>query len=314
MPETWTAADLPDLTGRVAVVTGGNSGLGLETARGLAARGAQVVIACRSAEKAADALSDLRAGLPDAKLESLPLDLASLASVRAFADAFRARHGRLDILCNNAGVMAIPYRKTGDGFEMQIGTNHLGHFALTGCLLDRLLATPGARVVNVSSTMHRVGRIRFDDLQGERSYSRWGAYGQSKLANLLFSFELARRAAKAGAPFASLAAHPGYAATNLQTVGPRMEGSGWMERIMVFGNRLLAQTAARGALPSLYAAAAPGARSGAYYGPDGPFEMWGAPREVGASRRARDEAAAAQLWDVSAALTGVGYEALTKAA
>ena len=314
MPEKWTAADLPDLSGRVAVVTGGNSGLGLETARGLASRGAHVVIACRNASKAEGALGEIRKGQPSASVEAMSLDLASLASVRAFADAYRARHGRLDVLCNNAGVMAIPRRLTEDGFEMQLGTNHLGHFALTGSLLDRLLATPGARVVNVSSTMHRVGRIRFDDLQGERSYSKWLAYAQSKLANLLFTFELGRRAERAGAALACLAAHPGYAATNLQTAGPRMEGSAFMERVVLLGNRILAQPAAMGALPSLYAAAGPDARSGAYYGPDGPFEMWGHPRPVGCTRRARNAADAARLWDVSAELTGARFEALAKSA
>jgi NAD(P)-dependent dehydrogenase (short-subunit alcohol dehydrogenase family) len=306
----WTAADLPDLTGKVFVVTGGNSGLGLETARELARKGGHVVIACRDTGKAAAALDDLRASAPKVSAEAMRLDLASLASVRAFADAFRGGHTRLDALCNNAGVMALPYRKTADGFEMQLGTNHLGHFALTGCLLDVLRATPGARVVNVSSTMHRIGRMRFDDLQSERSYAKWPAYGQSKLANLLFTYELARRAEKATLNLTSVAAHPGYAATNLQTAGPRMEGAALMERLSLLGNRLFAQTAAMGALPTIYAAAAPGVRGGDYYGPSSVGEMWGSPKQVRSSGRSRDLEAAARLWRVSEELTGVSFPGL----
>lgn len=306
----WTAADLPELTGKVFVVTGGNSGLGLETARELARKGGTVVIACRDAGKAATALSQIRASAPGSSVESLTLDLASLASVRAFAGAFRANYRRLDALCNNAGVMALPYRKTKDGFEMQFGTNHLGHFALTGCLIDVLCATPGARVVNVSSTMHRIGRIRFDDLQSERSYGKWRAYGQSKLANLLFTYELARRAEKAAVDLVSVAAHPGYAATNLQTAGPRMEGAAFMERVSLLGNRWFAQTSAMGALPILYAAAAPEVRGGDYFGPSGVGEMWGSPSKVRSSARSHDLEAAARLWKVSQDLTGVSFPRL----
>jgi len=306
----WTAADLPNLSGKVFVVTGGNSGLGLETAREPARKGGRVVIACRDAARAERALMQLRADVAEASVEAMDLDLASLASVRAFADAFRARHHRLDALCNNAGVMTLPYRKTLDGFEMQLGTNHLGHFALTGRLLDVLCATRGARVVNVSSAMHRFGRIHFDDLQSERSYAKWRAYGQSKLANLLFTYELARRAEKAGFELASVAARPGYAATNLQFAGPRMEGAVWMERLSLLGNRLFAQTAAMGALPILYAAAAPGVRGGDYFGPSGPGEMWGSPKKVRSSARSYDLETAARLWQVSRGLTGVGFPGL----
>jgi len=306
----WTAADLPDLSGKVFVVTGGNSGLGLETARELSRKSAHVVIACRDAAKAATALSEIRAGARGASIEAVNLDLASLASVRAFAEAFCANHHRLDALCNNAGVMALPYRKTADGFEMQFGTNHLGHFALTGFLLDVLCATPGARVVNVSSSAHRFGRIRFDDLQSERSYGRWRAYGQSKLANLLFTYELARRVEKAGVALLSVAAHPGYAATNLQTAGPRMEGAAWMERLSLLGNRLFAQSAGMGALPTLYAATAPDVRGGDYFGPDGVGEMWGSPTRVRSSARAQDRESAARLWQVSRDLTGVRFPRL----
>ena len=306
----WTAADLPELSDKVFVVTGGNSGLGLETARELARKGGIVVIACRDAGKAATALSQIRASAPGASVTAMGLDLASLASVRAFAEEFRASYRRLDALCNNAGVMALPYRKTKDGFEMQFGTNHLGHFALTGRLLDVLCATPGARVVNVSSTMHRIGRIRFDDLQSERSYGKWRAYGQSKLANLLFTYELARRAEKAAVDLVSVAAHPGYAATNLQTAGPRMEGAALMERLSLLGNRLFAQTSAMGALPTLYAAAAPEVRGGDYFGPSGVGEMWGSPRKVRSSARSHDLEAAARLWQVSRDLSGVSFARL----
>ncbi|MCC6640258.1 MAG: SDR family oxidoreductase [Deltaproteobacteria bacterium] len=303
----WTAADLPDLSGRVFVVTGGNSGIGLETARELARKGGHVVIGCRDEARAVHAMGEIRASAPHAAVESLPLDLADLASVRTFAETLGKRHARLDVLCNNAGVMALPYRKTTDGFEMQIGTNHLGHFALTGLLLRLLLATPGARVVTIASGAHRYGRICFDDLQSERRYGKWRAYAQSKLANLLFGFELARRMDAARADLVSVAAHPGYAATNLPSAGPRMSGSWLGERAVALGNRLLAQSPAMGALPSLYAIAAPDVRSGEYYGPDGLREMRGHPRRVAAARRARDPETAERLWQISEALTGVRW-------
>jgi NAD(P)-dependent dehydrogenase (short-subunit alcohol dehydrogenase family) len=311
MKKGWTADDVPPLDGRVAIVTGANSGLGLETARVLARRGAHVVLACRNPEKARVAEREIAAAAPapDA-VEALALDLASLASVRAFADAFRKRHGALHLLVNNAGIMAIPLARTAEGFEMQLGTNHLGHFALTGLLLDVLLATPRARVVTVSSSMHRIGRIRFDDLQGERSYGAWRAYGQSKLANLLFTFELQRRLARRGAEAIAVAAHPGYAATQLQEVGPRARNSTLMTQAVALGNRLLAQSAAMGALPSLYAATAGEVRGGDYFGPDSWFEMRGHPRRVGSTARARDEQTAARLWSASEELTGVRYGAL----
>src|SRR5579885_1338273 len=198
-PKPWTAADVPDCSGRTAIVTGANSGIGYEAARVLAGRHADVILACRSLDKARAAAAQIRSDSPDASVEAMELDLASLGSVRSFAEAFHQRRRRLDLLCNNAGVMALPYRRTADGFEMQLGTNHLGHFALTGLLLDLLLAAPGARVVTVSSGMHHIGSIRFDNLQWERGYQKWLAYGRSKLANLLFAFELQRKADQAGA-------------------------------------------------------------------------------------------------------------------
>jgi NAD(P)-dependent dehydrogenase (short-subunit alcohol dehydrogenase family) len=306
----WTAADVPDLAGGTAVVTGANSGIGFEAARALARRGARVVLACRNPDRAREAARAIEGESPAGAVEVRALDLASLASVRAFAEGLQRDPGRLELLVNNAGVMAIPRRTTADGFEMQLGTNHLGHFALTGLLLDRLLAAPAARIVTVSSSVHRIGRIVFDDLQGERRYGAWRAYAQSKLANLLFAFELQRRLVAAGAAALSVACHPGYAATQLQFVGPRLSGSSLMHGIMAFGNRLFAQDAAAGALPTLYAATAPDVRGGDFVGPDGVGEMRGHPKRVAPAARARDERSAARLWEVSEALTGVRYGAL----
>jgi NAD(P)-dependent dehydrogenase (short-subunit alcohol dehydrogenase family) len=307
MSRQWTAADIPDLSGKTIIVTGGNSGIGYEAALELAGKGARVVLACRDQKKADTAAEAIRGAHARAAVDVMTLDLASLASVGAFADAFRQHHTRLDVLCNNAGVMALPYRKTADGFEMQIGTNHLGHFALTGQLLDILRATPSARVVNVSSGAHRAGWIRFKDLHWERSYRKWLAYGQSKLANLLFTYELQRRLAAANVPILSLACHPGYAATNLQSAGPRMAGSTFMERVTELGNRLFAQSAAMGALPTLYAVSAPDVQGGDYIGPDGFGEMHGHPRKVQSSTRSHDRETADRLWQLSEQLTGVRY-------
>lgn len=303
----WTKNDIPDLGSRTAVVTGANSGIGFEAALGLAERGARVVLACRSKSKADEAADAIRSAAPQAALDFLPLDLSSLTSVRAFADGLRSRHGKLDLLVNNAGVMALPYRRTADGFEMQFGTNHLGHFALTGLLLDLLLATPGSRIVNVSSQMHRVGRIRFHDLHWEKGYGKWRAYGQSKVANLLFSHALHGRLRAAGAPTIVASCHPGYASTHLQAAGPEMEGSTLMVKITDLGNRLLAQPASMGALPTLYAATAPDVQSGDYIGPDGLFGMAGHPQKVGRTRYARKDGVAERLWQESERLTGVRY-------
>jgi NAD(P)-dependent dehydrogenase (short-subunit alcohol dehydrogenase family) len=293
--------EIPDQQGRIAVVTGANSGIGLEAARELARAGGRLVLACRSTAKGVAAAESIRATVPGAELDVEALDLTSLDSVRAFAG--RYAHERLDLLINNAGVMASPYSKTADGFELQLGTNHLGHFALTGLLLGKLLATPRARVVTVSSTAHKFGRIDFDDLQSERSYQRWRAYGQSKLANLLFALELDRRLRASGADVLSVAAHPGYAATNLQfAVTPsRIERLG--SQVL---NRVYAQGADRGALPTLYAATAeiPG---GSFVGPDGFQEMRGKPKVVTPTRSARDPQKAQRLWDVSEQLTGVQF-------
>src|SRR5271157_2630057 len=309
MPDkkAWTADDMPDLSGKTIVVTGGNSGIGYEAALEFARKRAEVILACRDLGKARTAADQISASSPSAKVEVMELDLSNLASVRGFADAFHLEHPALHVLCNNAGVMAIPYRRTADGFEMQFGTNHLGHFALTGLLLDRLLATEGARVVNVSSGAHRMGKIRFDDLQWKKGYRKWMAYGQSKLANLLFTFALQRRIDAAHAKLLAVACHPGYAATNLQAAGPRMQGSSMLESLFSFGNRLFAQSAAMGALPTEYAAVAPGVHGGDYIGPDGLAELWGNPVAVGCSAAARDAAVAKRLWEVSEQLTNVHY-------
>ncbi len=301
---------LPDQRGRTAIVTGGNGGIGLEAARMLAAKGARIVVGCRNAEKAKGAVDAIGNAVPGAEVEVLSLDLASLASVRAFAAAYRAKHARLDLLVNNAGVMAIPRRDTADGFEMQLGTNHLGHFALTGLLLDLVLATPGARIVNVSSSAHRAGKLNFDDLQSRRSYARWGAYGQSKLANLLFTFELARRLEQRQLTQICVACHPGWAATDLQFVGARMDGSRLFALASSIGNHLLAQSAEDGAKPTVQAAIGPDVKSGDYWGPDGFGELWGDPKRVGCSARARSTEDALRLFEVSEELTGVRYQAV----
>jgi NAD(P)-dependent dehydrogenase (short-subunit alcohol dehydrogenase family) len=300
----WTTEQIPDQTGRTAVVTGANSGLGLVCARELARAGATVVLACRSAERGTAAVQEISQAVPGAQLELASLDLSSLASVEAFAEHLRSTHDGFELLLNNAGVMAPPRRVTADGFELQLGTNLLGHFALTGRLLAALEGRTDARVVTLSSIAHRTGRINFDDLQSERRYSRWRAYGQSKLADLLFALELDRRLRAAGSPVKSLAAHPGYAATHLQSAAvPTLD-----RLVMVVTNALFAQSADRGALPPLYAATEPGLEGGLYIGPDGPGEFRGSPRQVSPNRAARDEAVAARLWAVSEELTGVRFE------
>jgi NAD(P)-dependent dehydrogenase (short-subunit alcohol dehydrogenase family) len=293
----WTANDIPDLSGKTAVVTGANSGLGYETALGLARHGAHVVMACRDERRGTEAVQRLRTDAPTASAELSLLDLADLASVRKFAEAYAGERDGLDILVDNAGVMALDERRqTADGFEMQLGTNHLGHFALTGLLLPQLQARPSARVVAVTSFGHKVGRMNFDDLQWERSYRKWLAYGRSKLANLLFIFELDRRARAAGSTLVATAAHPGYANTNLQA-GTSFQWSNFM-----------AQSAADGALPTLYGATAPDAQGGEFFGPDGFLQQRGAPKRVTAAKKAYDADDARRLWEVSEELTGVTYQ------
>ena len=307
--DKWTADQIPDLKGKTAIVTGANSGLGYDTALELARHGAHVVLACRSRDKTEKAMEEMRKSAPQAQIEFMALDLSDLASVRSFAKAFLAKHARLDLLCNNAGVMALPFGKTKDGFEMQIGTNHLGHFALTGLLLGTLQSTPGSRVMNVASLAHNWTRaLDLDDLNWERKrYSKWDAYGKSKLANLTYTFELDRRLKKSGSNVMTVAAHPGYSATNLMFVGPAQEKSALGKFIMDAGNALFAQSAAMGALPSLYAATMPDVQGADYIGPDGFQQLKGYPKKVGCRKIARDPEIGARLWQLSEKLTGVSY-------
>jgi NAD(P)-dependent dehydrogenase (short-subunit alcohol dehydrogenase family) len=300
----WSAADVPDQTGRVAVVTGSNTGIGYEAAAVLADHGAHVVLAVRNLDKGKAAIETIKAASPRADVALQELDLSALDSVRAAADALRSAYPRIDLLVNNAGVMYTPKQTTKDGFEMQFGTNHLGHFALTGLVLDHLLPVQGSRVVTVSSVGHRIrAAIHFDDLQWEHSYNRVAAYGQAKLANLLFSYELQRRLTAKGAPTIAVAAHPGFSDTELtRYVVPALLRPA--ERLLA---PLLAQPAAMGALPTLRAATDPTARGGQYYGPDGLGEVRGHPKLVKSSGQSHDESLQRRLWTVSEELTGVTY-------
>ncbi|MFQ5434874.1 MAG: oxidoreductase [Anaerolineae bacterium] len=291
MSNKWTQKDIPELSGNVAIVTGANSGIGYETALALAQKGAAVVMACRNLPKANAAAEQIRQSSPPGTAAAMKLDLGDLDSVKEFAAAFKAQFNRLDMLINNAGVMVPPYGKTAQGFETQIGVNHLGHFALTGLLLDTLLQTPNSRVVTVSSNMHHFGRIDFDDLNWERkTYNPNQAYGQSKLANLLFTYELQRKLAAAGRDTIAVTAHPGWTATNLQR----------HSRLARFFNPFFAQSQPMGALPTLRAAADPSVKGGEYYGPGGFMEQRGYPKRVESNDRS-------QLWDLSEELTGISF-------
>lgn len=301
----WNSKDIPDQAGRVVLVTGANSGIGLEAARELARKGAHVVLACRNQAKAVEAQRSIEAG-GRVSLEILPLDLSSLEQVRAAAAAFRAKHARLDLLINNAGVMWLPRTLTKDGHEMQFGTNHLGHFALTGHLLDLALATPGSRIVTVSSLAHQHGKIHFDDpAYANHRYRRHAAYAQSKVANLLFALELSRRLAARGAKTLSVGCHPGVSNTNLAL--PGVENSKVLSLLSRIGSSIVGQSPAMGALPTLYAATAADVNNGDYIGPSGFQQMRGAPRKVGCTRYARDADVARRLWELSETLSGVKY-------
>ncbi len=303
MIEGWTAAQIPNLTGKRAIVTGANIGLGFQSARELARAGAEVVLACRSVERGQAAAARIQAEQPAAQVYVAQLDLSELASVRAFA-AQVVEGGTLDILVNNAGIMALPGRQTTvDGFEKQLGTNHLGHFALTGLVLPALLATPAPRVVSVSSNAHKRGKIHFDDLQLEHSYTPWAAYSQTKLANLLFARELQRLSTAHGSALVSTAAHPGLSATAIAR-----DVKGPMAYLISALFRLFGQDDAQGALPQLYAAVAPDAEPGGYYGPDGWMEFKGAPAPAEVAPQAQDAEAQKRLWAVSEQLTGVTYK------
>lgn len=299
-----TTEQSPGPARRVFVVTGANSGLGLATTRALAHQGAHVVLAVRDEAKGRRAAADIEATRPGAGLEVRHLDLADLDSVRAFADRMRADHPKLDVLINNAGVMAPPRTLSAQGHELQFACNHLGHFALTGLLLDLLSAGEAPRVVTVSSVNHRKGRLYFDDLTGERRYSPMGFYNQSKFANAVFGWELHRRLTEAGSPVRSVLAHPGYTATNLQTSAPV---GLWRVVFGRIGNPLLAQPPARGAMPQLHAATDPGVASGQFIGPDGPAELRGAPTRVRLSDAAADPETGRRLWELSERLTDVRF-------
>lgn len=304
----WTEHNIPDLSGQRVLVTGANSGIGFETARVLAQRNAHVILACRTEAKAVEAMARIRALYPRAQLQFLPLDLASQTSVREMVAMFREQYDTLDLLINNAGVMWLPQSKTVDGFESQLGTNHLGHFALTGLLLPVLMNTPGARIVTVSSIAHRGGQIHFDDLWLDRGYGRQKAYSQSKLANLVFALELQRRLHAAGAPIISVAAHPGVANTNLAIPGFEQGGSPLLARVVSLLTPVVAQNPVNGALPTLYAATSHAVEGGDYIGPDGLYEMYGYPRKAYATRRSRNPEIGRRLWDLSEQLTGVRFD------
>jgi len=303
--EVWTTAHIPDLTGKVIIVTGANSGIGFEAAKEFARKGAQTILACRSMEKAETALAEIRAEIPDAPAEIMQLDLASLNSVRAFAAAFKEQYDQLDVLVNNAGIMWAPYGLTEDGFETHFGTNHLGHFALTGLLIDLLLSTAGSRVVNVSSTGHRTGNMDFDNLMYEdgKGYQRQQAYGRSKLANLLFTYELQRRYEAIGANAMATAAHPGGSNTNL---GYEVRDQWFVKWANPLIDRMI-QGADMGALPTLRAALDPEAKGGEYFGPDGLFEQGGYPIVVQSNKASHDLGDAQKLWQVSEEFTGVTF-------
>jgi NAD(P)-dependent dehydrogenase (short-subunit alcohol dehydrogenase family) len=305
--EKWTGDQIPAQEGRIALVTGANSGLGYQISKALAAKGARVIMACRNLEKGKSALKGILAERPSAEPEVWELNLADLGSVKAMAERMISSVERLDMLINNAGLMAIPLNRTRDGFEMQFGVNHLGHFALTASLWPLLKNTKGSRIVNVSSTAHHFGRIRFKDIHWEKSYSKWGAYGMSKLSNLLFTRELAARIEKSGYAVTVAAAHPGYAGTELQAKGAVMEGSKWKVRFYTMANRLVAQPAGRGALPVLYAATAERVGQGAYFGPDGLFRMSGWPAPDRPNPRRVTDDVALKLWGLSEQLTGIVF-------
>jgi NAD(P)-dependent dehydrogenase (short-subunit alcohol dehydrogenase family) len=302
----WTAADVGDQSGRIAVVTGATSGLGLETARVLAQNGATVVLAGRDQGKTSAAVGVIRASRPTAVVETADLDLTSLESVRVAAAELTARFPKLDLLINNAGVMMPPYSLTKDGFELQFGTNHLGHFALTGLLMSSLLAVPGSRVVTVSSNGHRAGRMNFADLQSAKHYQKAAAYGRSKLANLMFTYELQRRLAAARAQTIALAAHPGNARTDLTRHLPGVVEAAMSPRFGLL-NSWWVQDGSMGALPTLRAATDPDVIGGTYYGPEGPFQFTGYPVVVTSSVRSHNREAQRRLWVESEQLTGVTY-------
>ena len=305
MSENWTTKNIPDMSGKVIIITGANSGIGYESARELTRKGAEVIFASRDQVKAKDAMARIGNENTDARMKFIELDLASLDSIRKFTEEFKSAYPKLDILLNNAGIMMVPYGKTKDGFERTIGTNHLGHFALTGLLMDRLSTTPGARVVNVASNAHYAGEMDFENLlfEDEHEYTPMKAYGRSKLANLLFTYELQRRFQSSGLDVIALAAHPGISATNLANHLVFKQISWLIQPLM----KLFFQSSAMGSLPSLRAAVDPEARGGMYYGPDGKGEKSGYPVVVSSNEASHDLQDAEKLWQISEKLTGISY-------
>lgn len=305
MSQKWTTEEMPELTGKIIVVTGANSGVGYEAAKAFAQKGAQTILACRNMQKADAALARLKRDVSNAHAEIMELDLASLTSVRQFANAFKEKYDKLDILVNNAGIMMVPYGKTEDGFERQLGTNHLGHFALTGLLLDYFEDREDACIVNVSSNAHHNGTMDFDNLlfEGGTGYTPMGAYGRSKLANLLFTYELQRRLSAAGHHYKAVAAHPGISSTSLADHLFKRWYLRWTRPLF----NLLVQNAEMGALPIIRAAVDPNAKGGSYYGPDGPGERGGYPIIVQSNPASHNLEDARRLWEISEELTEVHY-------
>lgn len=303
----WSAIDIPVQSGRTVVITGANSGLGYFTSLALAEKGARVIMACRNLKKGEEARQRILDRNPEIKPELMEMDLSDLSSVRSFAESLLARGDAPNILINNAGIMATPYMLTTDGFELQFGVNHLGHFALTALLWPGMREISGARIVNVSSLAHRFGKIRFDDINWEQGYSKWGAYGMSKLANLLFTTEMARKLKASGSELVVAAGHPGYADTSLQAKGMIMAGSKGKARLFSLANKVIAQSGEKGALPSLYAATAPDVLSGAFFGPSGPMKMKGWPVEEKPDPKRVVPEVASELWKVSEDLTGISF-------
>jgi NAD(P)-dependent dehydrogenase (short-subunit alcohol dehydrogenase family) len=305
MGEKWTTENIPDMTGMVIIVTGGNSGIGFEAVKEFAHKGAKTIMASRNLDKAKKALAKIQKKIPDAPVEIIQLDLADLNSVQKFTKVFKEKYERLDVLVNNAGIMMVPHRTTVDGFESQVGTNHLGHFALTGLLYDLLAKTGGSRVVNVSSNGHKLGDTDFDKFRydKDKEYSRAKAYGRSKLANILFTYELDRRFKKANIDAISVAAHPGVANTNLAN-----HMAGWFSPLLKLMSFFMLQSAAKGALPTIRAAVDPGVKGGEFYGPRGKNQFRGYPERVESSAASHNEEDAKKLWDLSEKLTGVNFE------
>ncbi|MHA2099948.1 MAG: oxidoreductase [Candidatus Kariarchaeaceae archaeon] len=310
MKKKWSADDIPDISGKIAIVTGANSGIGYHTVKELANKGATVVMACRDLKKGADAIKKIVTEFPDSNIRLMHLDLSSIDNIKKFSDKFKQDNQNLDLLINNAGLMFAPYDKTENGFELHFGINHLGHFALTSWVLDLLLKTENSRIVNVSSALHKSGKINFDDLQGEKKYRRIRAYSQSKLANLLFTYELQRKLESTNSSTISVGCHPGYAATNLQSTGMGMRRGilpFFMKPMLKFSNIIMAQSAQMGALPTLFAALSDEVKGGDYVGPSKFGEQRGHPKITTSSKRSHEKDIAKQLWDTSESLTGATF-------